>query len=372
MSDTTKKQAKLILEDGTEFTGVNFGAEIKEMMMGEVVFNTGMTGYQEVLSDPSYCEQIICMTYPLIGNYGTNMDDFESLSPSLKAFIVKEASDAPSNFRNMKSIDQLLKSFNIPGLEKIDTRKLTKKIRDKGTLKGILVPANKTFEDVKNFFSTPYTTDQIERVSCKTPTDYPADGPRVVLIDYGVKKSIIKSLLKRNCNVFVVPHDSSAEDILKFNPDGVMLSNGPGDPKSVPETLGVIKELQSQVPLFCICMGHQLFALANGADTTKMKFGHRGANHPVKDLIRDRVYITSQNHGYAVESESIAKTDMEITQVNLNDKTVEGLQHKIYPAFSVQYHPEANPGPEDTAFLFDQFISNIKTHQKNKENNNAC
>lgn len=372
MSDTAKKHAKLILEDGTEFTGENFGAEIKEMMMGEVVFNTGMTGYQEVLSDPSYCDQIICMTYPLIGNYGTNMDDFESLSPSLKAFIVKEAADAPSNFRNMKSIDQLLKSFNIPGLQKIDTRKLTKKIRDKGTLKGILAPADKTFEDVKDFFSSPYTVDQIERVSCKSPTDYPADGPRVVLIDYGVKKSIIKSLLKRNCNVFVVPHDSSSEDILKFNPDGVLLSNGPGDPKSVPETLEVIKDLQSQVPLFCICMGHQLFALANGADTTKMKFGHRGANHPVKDLIRDRVYITSQNHGYAVESESIAKTDMEITQINLNDKTVEGLQHKTYPAFSVQYHPEANPGPEDTAFLFDQFISNIKTHQKNKENNNAC
>lgn len=368
MNSQSKKQAKLILEDGTEFIGDNFGAPIDEMLMGEVVFNTGMTGYQEVLSDPSYCDQIICMTYPLIGNYGTNMDDFESLSPSLKAFIVKEASDNPSNFRNMKSLDQLLRSFNIPGLQNIDTRMLTKKIRSKGTLKGMLTSADKTFKDIEKFFNSNYSSDQISRVSCTMPTDYPADGPRVVLIDYGVKKSIIKSLLKRNCNVFVVPYNSTAEDILKFNPDGVLLSNGPGDPKSVPETLEVIKKLQAEVPLFCICMGHQLFALANGADTSKLKFGHRGANHPVKDLIRDRVYITSQNHGYAVETGSIKNTDLEITQINLNDNTVEGLRHKSLPAFSVQYHPEANPGPEDTAFLFDQFLANIKNNKKNQGN----
>jgi carbamoyl-phosphate synthase small subunit len=357
-------KAKLILEDGTEFLGTNFGANISEVTMGEVVFNTSMTGYQEILSDPSYCDQIICMTYPLIGNYGTNMDDFESLSPALKALIVKKSCKDPSNFRNLKSLDELLKSFNIPGIEDIDTRMLTKKIRDKGAMKGLLVPADKSYDDIKEYFKHDLSNDQISRVSCKKPTDYPADGPRVVLIDYGVKKNIIKSLLKRNCNVFVVPHDSSVDDIKKFNPDGVLLSNGPGDPKSAPQALEVIKELQNIYPLFCICMGHQLFALANGADTTKMKFGHRGANHPVKDLIRDRVYITSQNHGYAVAQESIDKSQLEITQINLNDNTVEGLKHKTLPAFSVQYHPEANPGPEDTAFLFDQFLANIKKHQK--------
>jgi carbamoyl-phosphate synthase small subunit len=354
-------KAKLILENGIEFIGESFGADLStDGVMGEVVFNTGMTGYQEILSDPSYCDQMVVMTYPLIGNYGTNMDDFESLTPALKALIVKEECEESSNYRNIKGLSQFLKEFNIIGFKGIDTRKLTKIIRNSGTLKGIIVSAEKTAHDVQGLLNKQYETNEIEKVSCKSPTDYPADGHRVVLIDYGVKKSIIKSLLKRNCNVFVLPHDSSFEEIQRFNPDGVLLSNGPGDPKSVPKALEVIKKVQETYPLFCICMGHQLFALANGADTSKMKFGHRGSNHPVKDFKRDRVFITSQNHGYAVDTDSIKNSNLEITQVNLNDQTIEGLKHNTLPAFSVQYHPEANPGPEDTAFLFDDFINAIE------------
>ncbi len=355
------KKIKLILESGEEFIGESIGADLENVYsLGELVFNTSMTGYQEILSDPSYCDQIIVMTYPLIGNYGINKDDFEALSPALKGLVVKEAAITGSNWRNEYSLRELLKRFKIPGIAGIDTRALTKKIRNKGVMKAVLAPLDFNYQQVKNYLSAPMATDQISRVSVKTPIHFPGEGKRIVLIDFGYKKNILRSLLRRNCDVVVVPWNCSVETIHSYRPQGILLSNGPGNPKDVPEVLPIIRELQQSYPLFSICMGHQLFALANGADTEKLKFGHRGANHPVKDLQRERVFMTSQNHGYAVTDGSVINSNLEISQVNINDRSVEGLRHKTLPAFSVQYHPEACPGPEDTGWLFDEFLSLIR------------
>lgn len=352
---------KLILETGEEYLGESIGSPIENIYsLGELVFNTSMTGYQEILSDPSYCDQIVVMTYPLIGNYGVNKDDFESLSPALKGMVVRECTPNGSNWRNEYSLGELLKRFKIPGIAGIDTRELTKKIRDKGVMKAALAPADFSLEEAKALLARPLQDDQIQRVSTKSPIHFPGEGERIILMDFGYKKNILRSLLKRNCDVVVVPWDASIEMIQSFRPQGILLSNGPGDPKGVPEVLPVIKELQKSYPLFAICMGHQLFALANGANTEKLKFGHRGANHPVKDLRLGKVFMSSQNHGYAVTTESVANSDLEVTQININDKTVEGLKHKTLPSFSVQYHPEACPGPEDTAWLFDDFLSSIR------------
>ncbi len=351
-------KAKLVLEDGQEFYGDSFGYELKEDdCFGEVVFNTGMTGYQEILSDPSYCDQIIVMTYPMIGNYGVNRDDFESLSPSLKAFVVREDCKQASNWRNEKSLHELLQHFKIPGISGIDTRKLTRIIREKGTMKGVLVPFDFDSSKLKATLSQNLSTDQISKVSCSKSIHHPGNGPRIILVDFGYKKNILKALVQRGCDVIVVPYKTSFEEIERLSPDGVLLSNGPGDPKDIIQVTETIKMIQQKYPLFCICMGHQVFALANGAQTSKMKFGHRGVNHPVKDLKLDRVFITSQNHGFAVEANSIANTELEITQLNLNDNTVEGLRHKKLRAYSVQYHPEANPGPDDTNWMFDEFLN---------------
>jgi carbamoyl-phosphate synthase small subunit len=355
------KKIKLILETGDEYTGESIGHDINEVYsLGELVFNTSMTGYQEILSDPSYCDQIVLMTYPLIGNYGVNKDDFESLSPALKGFVVRECPEEGSNWRNEYSLRELLKRFKIPGIAGIDTRELTKKIRDKGVMKAVFVPENETFKNVSAAFTRPFATDQIARVSTKGPIHFPGEGKRIILMDFGYKKNILRSLTKRNCDVVIVPWNASLDVIQSYRPQGILLSNGPGDPKDVKEVLPVIQELQKNYPLFAICMGHQLFALANGCDTEKLKFGHRGANHPVKDLRLDKVFMSSQNHGYSVTTDSVKNSELEITQININDTTVEGLKHKTLPAFSVQYHPEACPGPEDTGWLFDDFLSTIR------------
>lgn len=354
------KKIQLILENGDVYIGDSFGADLSNIYsLGEIVFNTSMTGYQEILSDPSYCDQMVVLTYPLIGNYGVNKDDFESLKPALKALIVREVCETPSNFRSEESLGNLLKKFNIPGISGIDTRALTKTIRNSGAMKAVFAPLDYPKHNLDIILKSQMPRDQIKRVSVSTPIHFPGEGKRIVLLDYGYKKNILKSLLKRNCDVVIVPFDTSYETISSYSPDGIMLSNGPGDPKDVPETLPVIKQLQEKYPLFAICMGHQLLALANGAETFKLKFGHRGANHPVKDLESNKVHMTSQNHGYAVDPDSVLKTNLEISQVAVNDRSVEGLRHKTLKAFSVQYHPEACPGPEDTAYLFDQFLSMV-------------
>ncbi|MBB6443772.1 carbamoyl phosphate synthase small subunit [Bacillus benzoevorans] len=349
---------QLILEDGTVFIGEGFGSE--NGIVGEVVFNTGMTGYQEVLSDPSYCGQIVTLTYPLIGNYGINRDDFESINPAISGFIVKEAADFPSNWRSEKSLDEYFKLKGISGIAGIDTRKLTRIIRQHGTLKGIICKMDENIDAVlERLRATEVRRDQVKQVSTKTPYPSPGRGKRVVLVDFGMKHGILRELNRRDCDVTVVPYTIKAEEILQMSPDGVMLSNGPGDPKDVPEAIEMIQGILGKVPLFGICLGHQLFALACGADTEKMKFGHRGANHPVKDLRTGRVDITSQNHGYTVNEDSVANTSLEVTHIALNDGTIEGLKHKDFPAFTVQYHPEASPGPEDSNNLFQQFLDMI-------------
>lgn len=355
------KKIKLILETGEEFVGESIGHDIDGAhSLGELVFNTSMTGYQEILSDPSYCDQMVVMTYPLIGNYGVNKDDFESMSMALKGLVVRECPPEGSNWRNEYSLRDLLKRFKIPGIAGLDTRELTKKIRDRGVMKAVLVPENFSVSDAKPILARSLGNDQIARVSIKTPIHFPGEGKRIVLMDFGYKKNILRSLMRRNCDVVVVPWNATTEMIQSYRPQGILLSNGPGDPKDVPEVLPVIRDLQKKYPMFCICMGHQLFALANGADTEKLKFGHRGGNHPVKDLSLGKVFMSSQNHGYAVTEASVGKSELEISQININDNTVEGLRHKTLPAFSVQYHPEACPGPEDTGWLFDDFLSTIR------------
>ncbi|WP_449619324.1 carbamoyl phosphate synthase small subunit [Robertmurraya sp. Marseille-Q9965] len=353
---------QLILEDGSVLLGEGFGSE-KETI-GEVVFNTGMTGYQEILSDPSYCGQIVTLTYPLIGNYGINRDDFESITPAISGFIVKEVADFPSNWRNEISLSDYFKSKDIPGIAGIDTRKLTRIIRKYGTLKGAICSANEDVTGVlERLRGTSLRNDQVKQVSTKSAYPSPGRGKRVVLVDFGMKHGILRELNNRDCDVLVVPYNVTADEILSLSPDGVMLSNGPGDPKDVTEGIKMIQGILGKVPLFGICLGHQLFALACGANTEKMKFGHRGSNHPVKDLVTGKVALTSQNHGYAVEEASIANTRLEVTHIALNDGSIEGLKHKDFPAFTVQYHPEASPGPEDANYLFDQFMSLLESEE---------
>ncbi|MDT2045727.1 carbamoyl phosphate synthase small subunit [Priestia aryabhattai] len=356
-------QRQLILEDGTVFIGEGFGSERE--MTGEVVFNTGMTGYQEILSDPSYCAQIVTLTYPMIGNYGINRDDFESIEPAVHGLIVKEVCEVPSNFRSELSVDEFLKQKDIPGLAGIDTRKLTRKIRQYGTLRGRVCGMDVNVEEVvASLKSYSLPTDSVEKVSTTNAYPSPGRGQKVVLVDYGMKHGILRELTARQCDVIVVPYNVTAEEILRLNPDGIMLSNGPGDPKDVPEAIDMINGILGKVPLFGICLGHQLFSLACGADTEKMKFGHRGSNHPVKDLRTNKVALTSQNHGYTVREASLENTDLEITHIALNDGTVEGVKHTKYPAFTVQYHPEASPGPEDANGLFNEFMELMKNNQK--------
>lgn len=350
------------LEDGNSFTGEGFGYIPKkdQLIFSEIVFNTSMYGYQEVFSDPSYCDQSIVMTYPLIGNYGVNSSDNESESPALKAIIVREYCNTPSNFRSETSIDKYLKGHKICGISNIDTRYLTKLIREKGTMKAYISSEEITENLLSTLFKVDLPIDQIIKTSTKQNIFHTGDKEKhIVLIDYGFKNNILRSLLSRDCSVTVVPWNASFEEIEKLKPHGILLTNGPGDPMSIESVLPTIKKLQEKYPLFCICMGHEIFAMANGAKVEKMKFGHRGGNHPVKDFENNRVYITAQNHGHCVSQKSIAGTDLIVTQVNLNDGTIEALKHKTLPAFSVQYHPEASPGPNDTKYLFDDFINLI-------------
>lgn len=360
-----KIDRQLILEDGSVYKGYGFGSD-KEMT-GEVVFNTAMTGYQETLSDPSYNGQIVTFTYPLIGNYGINRDDYETISPTIKGMIVREVNHKPSNFRSEFSLSEVLKDLDIPGIAGIDTRSLTRKIREFGTIKGVITSIDRDVQTVlSELKQNQLPTNQIEQVSTTRAFVSSGRGYRVVLLDCGAKSGILRELNARDCDIVVVPHNASAKEILRQKPDGIMLSNGPGDPTDVPETIETIRELISKVPIFGICMGHQLIALASGAKTYKLKFGHRGANQPVKNLKTGRVDITSQNHGYAVDIESLKDTDLELTHIAVNDGTCEGLRHKKYPVFSVQYHPEAAPGPHDPNYLFDEFIENMKQFKNAK------
>lgn len=349
---------KLVLEDGSEYPGYGFGANVERVC--EVVFNTSMTGYQELVSDPSYTNQFVVMTYPLIGNYGITDEDFESKTPSIGGLIVRDYNDMPSNFRYTRTLGELLEENNIPGLHGIDTRMLTRSIRDFGARRGIITDiATPTDEAVARIADAPVPHDAVFRVACKKRWYARTSNHRfsVVAVDCGIKLGIIRSLNRHGCNVTIVPPTTTAEEIIFMNPDGVFLSNGPGDPEDVTPVIELIRRLRGRYPMFGICLGHQMIALAYGAKTYKLKFGHRGGNHPVKDLATGRIEMTSQNHSYAVDAASLEGTPLQVTHLNLLDHTVEGLSCPKDRVFSVQYHPESCPGPQDSDHLFDRFIA---------------
>ena len=363
---TMEYNKKIILEDGQEYYGYGFGADKSSVL--EIVFNTSMVGYQEILSDPSYTYQAVVMTYPLIGNYGMAKDDFECATPTIGALIVREYNDEPSNFRSAKTLDSVMKEFGIVGIYGIDTRKLNRSIRDFGSRKVLITDACVSLEEgLKILKKTDIPHDAVSRVSCDKIIVSQAEKQKyhVVAIDCGMKMNIVRSLNKKDCKVTVVPWNTSAEEIMKLKPDGIFISNGPGDPKDVTETVDTVKELIGKRPIFGICLGHQIISLAKGAKTYKMKFGHRGGNHPVRNLETGKIEITSQNHSYAVDAESIAATDLTITHINLLDNTVEGVKCDKDKLLSVQYHPESAPGPQDSDYLFDRFIAMIQKEQEN-------
>lgn len=367
-------KAKLVLENGVVFEGTSFGAQIEST--GEVVFNTSISGYQEILTDPSYAGQIVTMTHPHIGNYGINPDDLESSRPQVAGFVVKEYFDVHSNFRATGSLGDWLREHGIPGIEGIDTRMLTRIIRESGAMRAVISTADlddaslvkkargsreMTGWDLTSVVTTrePYTWDAVDHTpfALAPAATGRTNGRRwkVVVFDYGVKRNILRRLASYGCSLTVVPSSFSAEQVLDLQPDGIFLSNGPGDPAAVRYAVENLKRLIGRKPMFGICLGHQLLALALGAKTFKLKFGHRGANHPVKNLLSGEIEITSQNHGFAVDPTSFSPS-VEATHINLNDQTNEGLRHKELPVFSVQYHPEASPGPHDSDYLFAQFV----------------
>lgn len=355
-------KAYLILEDGTVFTGTSIGAERE--VISEIVFNTSMTGYLEVLTDPSYAGQAVVMTYPLIGNYGICREDMESKRAWPDAYIVRELSRIPSNFRSEDTIQNFLKEYDIPGISGIDTRALTKLLREKGTMNGMITTKEYTnHSEVLNRIKAYSVEGVVLKTTTKEKYVLPGNGKKVALMDFGAKRNIARSLNERGCEVTVYPADTPAEEVLAAAPDGIMLSNGPGDPK---ENTAIIKEVKklydSNVPIFAICLGHQLMALANGMDTYKLKYGHRGGNHPVKDLETGRVYISSQNHGYAVDAKTISPEIAEPAFINVNDGTNEGLKYTGKNIFTVQYHPEACPGPQDSSYLFDRFLKMMEVN----------
>ena len=344
-------KAKLILENGMIFEGKAFGY-LKESV-GEVVFTTGMTGYQEVLTDPSYYGQIVTMTYPLIGNYGINLEDMESDSVKVSGFIVREKCNLPSNFRCELDLDNYLKQEKVIGLEGIDTRALTKVLRNSGTMKGIITLENVDDEYVKERLESSSNKNAVKSVTAKDSYVIEGTGKHVAIMDFGIKTNIIRNFKKRGCKITVFPATATAEEVLNVNPDLVFLSNGPGDPEDLDFVVENVKKIVGKKPIVGICLGHQLLALTLGGKTTKLKFGHRGCNHPVKDLERNIVHITSQNHGYVVQT---LPENMEVTHVNINDGTVEGMKHKQLPIYSVQFHPEASAGPQDSEYIFDRFL----------------
>ena len=374
---------KLILEDGSEYLGYGFGAD-KEAVC-EIVFNTSMAGYQEIISDPSYTDQAIVMSYPLIGNYGITDEDFESKMINLGALIVREVNEFPSNFRFTRTLSELLEDSDVPGVYGVDTRKLVRSIRDNGSGKVLITDISTTKEEgLKKLRETELRRDAVERCSCKKRWYARTSNHKfsVVAIDCGMKMNIVRELNSHGCNVTVVPYNTPAEEIMKMNPDGLFISNGPGDPEDVPEVIETLKTLKGKLPMFGICLGHQLIALAHGAKTYKLKFGHRGGNHPVKDLATGKIEITSQNHSYAVDDSTVEGTGLKVSHINLLDNTVEGLcnydmteEAATEPAdakafepriFSVQYHPESAPGPQDSTYLFDRFISNMQLNKDSK------
>ncbi len=356
---------KLIFESGEIFEGYGFGENCCRVL--EIVFNTSMVGYQEIVSDPSYTHQAVVMTYPLIGNYGMTDEDYETKVPTIGALIVREYNDSPSNFRSTKTLSEILEENHIPGIQGVDTRKIARSIRDHGSRRVLITDMSTTLESgleiIKN---TPVPHDAVATVSCKKRwySRTPNHSYNVVAVDCGIKHNIIRSLNCKGCNVTVVPWNTPANDIIGMNPDGIFLSNGPGDPEDVVPVISLVQKLRGKYPIFGICLGHQLISLAYGAKTYKLKFGHRGGNHPVKNLLSGKIEITSQNHSYAVDEKSIAGTGLEVTHINLLDGTIEGVRCTRDLVFSVQYHPESAPGPQDSSYLFDIFINNMKEAKK--------
>lgn len=354
----------LVLEDGSWYEGEGFGSD--SFRIGELVFNTSMTGYQEILTDNSYCGQIVMMTYPLIGNYGINRDDNESVKPSVFGLVIKDYCEEPNNWRCRETLDEYLKRVGIPGIYGLDTRAVTRKIRSLGTLKASFCSSEEEIPAlIEKLKKADFLHDQVARVSTKNIYPIPGRGKKVVVMDFGIKMNILRELSNRDCDLLVVPYNTSAEEIMNLHPDGVMLSNGPGDPEDLPEVIETIKKLLPQTVVFGICLGCQLIALASGAKTYKLKFGHRGGNHPVVNLATGKVEITSQNHGFAVDIASLQSTRLEMTHHALNDGSCEGIRHLDLPCFAVQYHPEANAGPQDSRYLFDIFTKMME------ENKNA-
>ncbi len=352
---------KIILENGKEFYGYGFGAN--KQAINEIVFNTSMVGYQEIISDPSYTDQMVCMTYPLIGNYGMTDEDYETRVPTMGGLIVREYNDLPSNFRYTKTLSEVLDEYDIPGISGIDTRMITRIIRDEGSQKVMICDADVPYDQAYQLLlDYKIPTDMVSRVSCKKRwySRTPNHKFDIVAIDCGIKLNIIRKLNEKGCNVTVVPYNTTADEIMKMQPDGLFLSNGPGNPEDVQPVINVVKELKGKLPIFGICLGHQMISLALGAKTFKMKFGHRGGNHPVMNLENGKIEITSQNHSYAVDTESLKGTPLTLTHKNILDDTAEGVESVENKLFSVQYHPESAPGPQDSAYLFDKFISLLK------------
>ncbi len=348
---------KLVTEDGEVFSGWGFGSG--EDRICELVFNTAAVGYQEILSDPSYTDQAVVMTYPLIGNYGMALEDYETERPTIGALAVREYNDHPSSFRSEESLDSVMKRFGIPGIRGVDTRRLTRSIRDRGSRRALLTDGETPREEcLRRLREAPVPTDAVSRVSPRAPAVFPAPQARftVAAFDCGMKRNIVRELNARGCTVVALPWDSSPELVERLSPQGIFLSNGPGDPADLPGTVAAVRALRGKYPVFGVCLGHQILSLAYGARTYKLKFGHHGANHPVRDLSCGRIEITSQNHNFAVDERSLAGTGLAVTHLNLLDGTVEGVACPRDRAFSVQFHPESAPGPRDSAALFDRFL----------------
>ncbi len=352
---------KLVLENGMEFIGLGFGS--KDEKVAEIVFNTSMVGYQEILSDPSYCDQFVVMSYPLIGNYGLTDEDYESKNIFMSGFIVREYNDIPSNFRYTRTLSDVMEENGVVGISEIDTRMLVRIIRDYGSMKAFICDIDKTKEyALSRIKDYQYSTNQVDKVSTKRVWYSRTRNPlfNVVCVDCGCKLNIIRKLNEMGCNVVVVPYNTTKEEILKYHPDGLFLSNGPGDPENVVPVINLVREFKGKVPILGICLGHQIIGLAYGAKTYKMKFGHRGANHPVRDLETDKVEITSQNHSYAIVKESLEKTGLTLTHVNILDGEAEGMNDEKNFLMCVQYHPESAAGPEDSTYLFTRFKHMMK------------
>lgn len=366
-----EKNRKLILEDGSVYEGYGFGDDSERVL--ELVFNTSMVGYQEIISDPSYTDQAVVMTYPLIGNYGINEEDYESQNPTIGGLVVREYNDDPSNFRSSHTLNEVMIKYEIVGIYGVDTRQITRKLRDKGSMKAMITDIEVNNDDALGILNmVELSHNAVSRVTSKSiwkadmvspilkPSMLAERKLHVVAIDCGMKQNILRSLLGKGLKVTVVPYDTDVETIEALKPDGIFISNGPGDPEDAVPVIEAVRELKGRYPIFGICLGHQILSLAYGARTYKLKFGHRGGNHPVNNLNTGKIEITSQNHSYAVDADSIASTSLEITHINLLDNTIEGVCCTRDRAFGVQYHPESCPGPQDSDYLFDQFIDNMK------------